>query len=133
LVNEVIKEELEPLKKQYAILRRNNSRKYHKELRLNDFITENDINDDEFMSEELEKIENEYYDLPEKTQKVANQIENLTQKCQDIMEKRLYDVFIPLDMENQRKIIELVKNKFEIQDKKVKLTFKSAFRKIRKR
>ena len=49
------------------------------------------------------------------------------------MEKRLYDVFIQLDIENQRKIIELVKNKLEFQEKKVKLTFKPAFRKIRNR
>ena len=49
------------------------------------------------------------------------------------MEKRLYDVFIKLDIENQRKILELVKNKLELQEKKVKLTFKPAFRKIRKR
>ena len=54
------------------------------------------------------------------------------------MKKRLYDIYIQLDSENQRKILELVKNKLELQcknqeDKKVKMTFKSAFRKIRKR
>ena len=71
--------------------------------------------------------------MPERIAYTEQQIKTLTSKCQDIMEKRLYDVFIQLDIENKRKIIELVKNKLELQEKKVKLTFKPAFRKIRNR
>ena len=36
-------------------------------------------------------------------------------------------------MENQREILKLITNKFELQGDKVKITFKSTFRKIRKR
>lgn len=50
------------------------------------------------------------------------------------MTKRLGDVFISLNFKSKREVISLIKNKFEVDsDKKVKLTFKSAFRKIRKR
>lgn len=133
LVNEVLKTELEPLKRHYATLKRNKSRKYHKKLRLYDFIKSADVDDDDFIADELEKIENEYYDLPERINQTSEKIETITQKFHATMQKRLYDIFLQLDMTNKRKILELVKNKFEIQDKKVKLTFKSAFRKIRRR
>ena len=49
------------------------------------------------------------------------------------MGKRLYDVFIDLDIESKQKILSLVKNKFDVNNKKVKMTFQPAFRKIRKR
>ena len=74
-----------------------------------------------------------YSNLPEKIEQKEHQIQKLTQKCYEVMQKRLYDIYIQLDSKNQRKILELVTNKFELQSKKVKLTFKSTFRKIRKR
>lgn len=133
LVNEVLKEELQPLKQQYSNLKRDVSRKYHSELHLNDFIQSNNIDDEDFINNSLADIEKAYSNLPERVAHLEQKIKILTSKCQDLMEKRLYDAYIQLDTNNQRKILELVKNKLELQDKKVKLTFKSAFRKIRKR
>ena len=133
IVNEVLKEELKPLKQKYANLKRDVSRKYHSELRLNDFIQSKNIDDKDFINDSQADIEKAYSNLPKRIAYTEQQIKTLTSKCQDIMEKRLYDVFIQLDIENQRKIIELVKNKLKLQEKKVKLTFKPAFRKIRNR
>ncbi len=133
LVNEVLKEEFKPLKQQYSNLKRDVSRKHHSKLRLNRFIKSKNIDDEDFITASETDIENEYNNLPERINSTEQKIKTLTSKCQDIMKKRLYDAFIQLDTENQRKIIELVKNKFELQGEKVKLTFKPAFRKIRKR
>lgn len=133
IFDDVLKEELNPLKQEYANLKRDMSRKYHSELRLNDFIQSKKIDDEDFIYDSLADIENEYCNLPEMIASTELKIKTLTSKCQDVMQKRLYDVYIQLDMENQRKILELVKNKLELQGNKVKLTFKSAFRNIRKR
>lgn len=133
LVNEALKEEFKPLKQQYSNLKRDVSRKYHSKLRLNRFIKSKNIDDEDFITASETDIENEYNNLPERINDTEQKIKTLTLKCQDIMKKRLYDAFIQLDTKNQRKIIELVKNKFELQGGKVKLTFKPAFRKIRKR
>lgn len=133
IVNEVLKEELKPLKQKYANLKRDVSRKYHSELRLNDFIQSKNIDDKDFINDSQADIEKAYSSLPERIAYTEQKLKTLTSKCQDLMEKRLYDVFIQLGIENQRKIIELVKNRLELQEKKVKLTFKPAFRKIRNR
>ena len=133
LVNEVLKEEFKPLKQQYSNLKRDVSRKYHSKLRLNRFIKSKNIDDEDFITASEADIENEYNNLPERISNTEQKIKTLTSKCEDIMKKRLYDIYIQLDFDNQRKILELVKSKLELQDKKVKLTFKSAFRKIRSR
>jgi len=133
IVKSVLKEELKDLKQEYSTLKRNVSRKYHRKLRLNDFIKKDKIDDTDFIFDELEDIENTYENLNERIKESEEQIRQITSKCEDIMKKRLYDIYIQLNFENQRKILELVKSKLELQDKKVKLTFKSAFRKIRQR
>ncbi|MCM1009689.1 MAG: recombinase family protein [Fusobacterium sp.] len=122
IVNEVIKEELEPLKKQYSTLKRNKSRKFHKKLQLIDQIKTLSLDDKDFIIDELENIEKLYPDLPKSIVQLENKIKLLTQNCQNIMEKRLYDAFIQMNIQNQRKTIELVKNKLEVQGKRVKLT-----------
>ena len=48
-------------------------------------------------------------------------------------EKRLFDLFTGFDMLTKRKILELVANIFKCDEDGLKMTFKSAFRKIRKR
>ena len=133
IVKSVLKEELKDLKQEYSTLKRNVSRKYHRKLLLNDFIKKDKIDDTDFIFDELEDIENTYENLNERIKESEEQIRQITSKCEDIMKKRLYDIYIQLNFENQRKILELVKSKLELQDKKVKLTFKSAFRKIRQR
>ena len=133
IVKSVLKEELKDLKQEYSTLKRNVSRKYHRKLRLNDFIKQGKIDDTDFILDELEDIENTYENLHERIKNSEEQIKKITSKCEDVMKKRLYDIYIQLNFGNQRKILELVKNKLELQDKRVKLTFKSAFRKIRQR
>lgn len=133
IVKDVLKEELKPLNKVFSTLKRHESRIYHKKLRLNDFIRESRIEDNDFVLDELENIEKVYENLPERIHNSEKRIKEISTRCHEIMKKRLYDAYIQLDTEKQRKVLELVKNKLELQDKKVKLTFKSAFRKIRKR
>mgnify|MGYP000977213127 FL=1 len=133
IVKEVLKEELKPIKQKYSNLKRNVSRKYHKELQLNDFIEENGIDDEDFITANQEDIDNKYSNLTEKISKTKQEIQYLESKCNEISQKRLYDSFINLNMENQREILKLITNKFELQGDKVKITFKSTFRKIRKR
>lgn len=133
IVKEVLKEALKDLKQEYSTLKRHKSRIYHKKLRLNDFVKESGIDDNDFILDELESIEKTYNNLPERINNSKKYIEEITTKFEEMMQKRLYDVYIQLDSKTQRKVLELVKNKLELQDKKVKLTFKSAFRKIRKR
>ena len=133
IVQEVLKEELKPIKQKYSNLKRNVSRKYHKELQLNDFIEENGIDDEDFITANQEDIENKYSNLTDKISKTKQEIQYLESKCNEISQKRLYDSFINLNMENQREILKLITNKFELQGDKVKITFKPTFRKIRKR
>ena len=134
LVKEVLKEMLKPLKLELATLRRKVSHKYHRELELQNTINENEIDDVELIEFEKALIEETYGDLPSKIKNLEKEIAEKASLCENAMNKRLADIFITLDFETKREVISLIKNKFEVdKDKKVKLTFKSAFRKIRKR
>ena len=134
LINEVLKEILKPLKQELATLRGNVSRKYHNELELQASIKDNGIDDIELIEAEKALIDTKYGDLPSKISALENKIATIQSDCENLMTKRLSDAFITLDFDSKREVISLIKNKFEVNsDKKVKLTFKSAFRKIRKR
>ena len=134
LVKEVLKEVLKPLKQELATLRRKVSHKYHRELELQNTINENEIDDVELIELERAFIEETYGDLTSKIKNLEKEIAEKASLCENTMNKRLADIFITLDFETKREVISLIKNKFEVdKDKKVKLTFKSAFRKIRKR
>lgn len=134
LVKEVIKDLLKSLKLELATLRRKVSHKYHRELELQNTINENEIDDVELIEFEKALIEETYGDLPSKIKNLEKKIAEKASLCENAMNKRLADIFITLDFETKREVISLIKNKFEVdKDKKVKLTFKSAFRKIRKR
>lgn len=134
LVKEVMKDLLKPLKLELATLRRKVSHKYHRELELQNTINENEIDDVELIEFEKALIEETYGDLPSKIKNLEKKIAEKASLCENAMNKRLADIFITLDFETKREVISLIKNKFEVdKDKKVKLTFKSAFRKIRKR
>lgn len=134
LINEVLKEILKPLKQELATLRGNVSRKYHRELELQDNIDENEIDDFDLIEEEYALINKKYSNLSLQISVLENKIATIKSDCENLMTKRLSDVFISLDFKSKREVISLIKNKFEVDsDKKVKLTFKSAFRKIRKR
>ena len=134
LVKEVLKEMLKPLKQKLSTLRGKVSHKYHRELELQNTINENEIDDVELIELERASIEETYGDLPSKIKNLEKEIAKKASLCENAMGKRLADIFITLDFETKREVISLIKNKFEVdKDKKVKLTFKSAFRKIRKR
>ena len=134
LINEVLKEILKPLKQELSTLRGNVSRKYHNELELQASIKDNGIDDIELIEAEKALIDTKYGDLPSKISALENKIATIQSGCENLMTKRLSDIFITLDFDSKREVISLIKNKFEVNsDKKVKLTFKSAFRKIRKR
>ena len=134
LVNEVLNEILKPLRQQLSTLKGNVSRKYHQELELADVIEENGIDDLELIEAERSLINEAYGDLPSQIIEIENKIANAKILCENATEKRLSDVFGSLDLQAKRDVILLVKNKFEVdREKNVKLTFKSAFRKIRKR
>lgn len=134
LVNEVLKEILKPLKRELSTLRGNVSRKYHRELELQNDIDENELDDIDLIEEEYSLINEKYKDLPSKIAILENKIATIKSNCDNLMTKRLSEAFITLDFQSKREVISLVKNKFEVdKDKNVKLTFKSAFRKIRKR
>ena len=134
LVNEVFNEMLKLLRQQLSTLKRNVSRKYHKELELADVIEENGIADLELIEAERSLINQAYGDLPSQIAEIENKIANAKILCENATEKRLSEVFGSLDLQAKRDVILLVKNKFEVdREKNVKLTFKSAFRKIRKR
>lgn len=132
-VKDVLEEILQPYRQSLAILRQDRSRKYHRETRLQKFIDENEIDDSDFIQEQVNEIDEKYCNLDEGIKNLEAQILNIETKCYSAMEKRLYDVFIDLDIESKQKILSLVKNKFDVNNKKVKMTFKPAFRKIRKR
>lgn len=134
LINEVLKEILKPLKQELSTLRGNVSRKYHRELELQDNIDENEIDDFDLIEEEYALINKKYSNLSSQILVLENKIATIKSDCENLITKRLSDVFISLDFKSKREVISLIKNKFEVDsDKKVKLTFKSAFRKIRKR
>ena len=50
---------------------------------------------------------------------------------QEVLNMNLAEVFKKLNLEHKRQVLELIKSKFEGDcDKKIKITFKSAFRKL---
>ena len=124
---------MQPYRQSLAILRQDRSRKYHRETRLQKFIDENKIDDSDFIQEQVNEIDEKYCNLDESIKNLEEEILNIETKCYGAMKKRLYDVFIELDFETKQKILALVKNKFDVNNKKVKMTFQPAFRKIRKR
>ncbi|MBQ4124126.1 recombinase family protein, partial [bacterium] len=132
-VKDVLEEILQPYRQSLAILRQDRNRKYHRETRLQKFIDENNIDDSDFIQEQVDEIDEKYCNLDESIKNLEEQILNIETRCCGAMEKRLYDVFIDLDIESKQKILSLVKNKFDVNNKKVKMTFQPAFRKIRKR
>lgn len=88
----------------------------------------------ELINAEKSLIYATYGNLSATISEIKNKITNAQLSCKKIITKRLSEVFECLDFQTKREVISLIKNKFEVNsDKKVKLTFKSAFRKIRKR
>ena len=64
-VKDVLEEILQPYRQSLAILRQNKSRKYHRETRLQKFIDENEIDDSDFIQEQVNEIDEKYCNLDE--------------------------------------------------------------------
>lgn len=86
IVKEVLKEVLKDLKQEYSTLKRHKSRIYHKKLRLNDFVKESGIDDNDFILDELESIEKTYNNLPERINNSKKYIEEITTKFEEMMQ-----------------------------------------------
>jgi len=133
IVEEVQKEELQKLIQEVSTLKRNISRKHHSELRFQEKIAKNDIIDEKYIQSGFAEIQEKYGDLDSKIYLAQKQIDMIKSKTDEAFKKRLYDVYNGFDIQTKRKTLELVTSTFKCTPKRLKMTFKSAFRKIRKR
>ena len=133
IIEEVIKDELYPLTQKLSGYRRDVSRKYDRERRLYKRIVEDEIVDEEYIKGAKALIQEEYGDLDSKIYYTQKQIETIKNNVTENLQKRLYDVYSVFDSKTKRKVLELLANSFKCTEKGLKMTFKSAFRKIRKR
>lgn len=98
---------------------------------LEKYIEDNGTDDTDIIEDLYSEIEEKYRDLPDKIKITEDKIAFMKSKYQDILQMNLAEIFNLLDLSNKRKILELIINKFEIDsNKKIKVTFKSTFRKL---
>jgi DNA invertase Pin-like site-specific DNA recombinase len=133
IIQKSLKEALSDLKQRESTLKRNKIRKYHAELKNKEYIEENDIADIEYISEEEDIISSKYENLDKEIEIIEKQIQFITELVNSTFKKRLSEVFVTLPDFAKIDVIELIKNKLTLNDKKLKMTFKSAIRNIRKR
>lgn len=133
LISMAIKESLAELKQRKSTLKRNESRKFHAKLVHKEFVESNDIEDEAYINEAVSEIENKYSNIAEELEGVEAQIKLLTEAINTTFTKRLSEVYVTLSEEAKIEVIQLVKNKLTLNNKKLKMTFKPTFRKIRKR
>lgn len=133
IVKEVLKDELYALTQKLAILKRNVSSKYQAEKRFRDEIAEKDIVDEQYIRGRLAEIEEKYGDLDAKIYLAEKQLEMIRNRTAESLQKRLFDVYVGFDTKTKRKVLDLVANCFKCTEKGLKMTFWSAFRKIRRR
>lgn len=133
LISMAIKEALAELKQRKSTLKRNESRKFHAELNHKEFVEANDIKDEEYLQEGFEEIENKYSNIAEELESVENQILFLTETINETFTKSLSEVYVKLSDTAKIEIIQLVKNKLTLNNKKLKMTFKRTFQGIRRR
>ena len=134
LIKKVFKEKMNAHIQEIKNLKRSFSRRYHSELELKNFVNQNKIDDSDFIKEESKNIEEKYPDVRDTIDILQQRLLNYETKYKNALENDLATIYNTLDFNNKRKLLELVKNKFEISsDKKIKITFKPAFRKLVKR
>lgn len=133
LVKKVVKDELYGMTQKLAILKRSVSHKIECERRIREEIAENDIVDEQYIKGRFAEIQEKYGNLDSKIYVAEKQLETVKSKVAEACEKRLYDVYTGFDTHNKRKTLELVANTFKCTENGLKMTFKSAFRKIRRR
>ena len=131
IANEVFKEHLKPMSQALSTAKRALSRQYHEELKLKEYVDINGIEDTDFIESEYAEIKEKYKDVSSNIQMLEDRISLQKSNYQEVLNKNLAEVFRNLGFEQKRQVLELVKSKFDGNfDKKVKITFKSAFRKL---
>ena len=131
IANEVLKEHLKPISQALNTAKRAVSRQYHEELKLKEYVDTNGIEDTDFIESEYAEIEKKYKDVSSNIQMLEDKITAQQSKYQEVLNMNLAEVFKILTLAHRRQILELIKSKFEGDcDKKIKITFKSAFRKL---
>ncbi len=133
IVKVVLNDELYPMKQKLSILNRNVHHRYDAERRLREEIAENNIVDEDFIRASYADIQAKYGDLKSKIYLAEKRIDMVKSKVAETLQKRLYDVFVNYDTKNKQKVLDLVTNSFKFGEKGLKMTFKSPFRKIRRR
>lgn len=133
IVTEVLKDELSDITNELSELKRKPSRKFHSVQRIKEIVAKNDIVDEQYISDKINVIEEKYGDLDAKISYTEQQIEKVKSKVAELREKRLYDVYSEVTTPTKRNILELVANIFKCDENGLKMTFHSAFRKIRRR
>lgn len=133
IVVEVLKDELYAKNQKLSIMKRQRAHKCSAEQKVYTRITKNDIVDEKYIRGEYAKIQEKYGDLESKIYLEETQIANIKSEVSESLKKRLYDVYVNFDAKTKRKVLELVSNNFKFTGKGLKMTYKSAFRKIRKR
>ena len=129
--NEVLKEHLKPISQALNTAKRAVSRQYHEELKLKEYVDTNGIEDTDFIESEYAEIKEKYKNVSSNIQMLEDKISAQQSKYQEVLNMNLAEVFKRLSIEHKRQILELIKSKFEGDcDKKIKITFKSAFRKL---
>ncbi len=133
IVKNVLKNELYSHTQKLAILKRSKSHKYNAERQAWEDITRKNITDEQYIRGKLANINEKYGDLDSKIYVAEKQLETVNAKVSEAFENSLYDVFESFDTITKQKILSLVSNVFKSDGNRLKMTFKSAFRKIRKR
>lgn len=133
IVAEVLNDELRLLVQELSTLQRNKSRKYHAEQRLQSKFEKNDITDEKYIQSSYAQIQEKYGDLDAKIYVVEKQIEMVNAKVAELCGMPLSKVYSTFDDKNKRKVLELITNLFKYSENGIKITFKPAFRKLRKR
>lgn len=133
IVKTVLKEELYPMKQRLSVLKRNVNHKYADEIRTYKFIIENNVTNEEHIQGLHNEIIEKYGNLDLKISTAEKNISLIETKTKAVMQKSLKDIFPEMNNPSKRKVLELITNSFKCTSKGLKITFKSAFRKIRKR
>lgn len=133
IVADSLKKELSSISQNLSTLKRNVSRKYHSEQGVMEKVAQNGITDEKYISDKMNAIREKYGDLDAQILATEKQIETVKSKVIETLKKRLYDVYIGFDTPTRRKVLELVANIFKSDGNGLKMTFHSAFRKIRRR
>ena len=133
IVSDTMKLELATMKQDLSVLRRNVARKREAFLKLEQRIAKNNITDEKYISDEKAEIEAKYGNLERKIYIAEQQLKTIETKVTECFEKSLSDVYSTYDNETKRKVLKTVANTFKGASKGLKMTFLSAFRKIRKR